>query len=47
MKQNQNWGVEESDDTEDVFTPWPEDWDYFTDDKEIDVRTFIIDIYLL
>ncbi|OAD61216.1 Peptidyl-prolyl cis-trans isomerase D, partial [Eufriesea mexicana] len=43
LKQNQNWGVEESDDTEDVFTPWPEDWDYFTEVKEIDCN-YVIEV---
>ncbi|XP_076676692.1 cyclophilin 40 isoform X1 [Andrena cerasifolii] len=27
LKASQEWGLEENDGTEDVFTPWPEDWD--------------------
>lgn len=28
LKRNENWGLEENDGSEDVYTPWPEDWDY-------------------
>ncbi|XP_076176310.1 cyclophilin 40 isoform X1 [Ptiloglossa arizonensis] len=28
LTQVEDWGLEENDGTEDVFTPWPEDWDY-------------------
>jgi len=28
LKKGENWGLEENDGSEDVFTPWPEDWDY-------------------
>ncbi|KYN34857.1 Peptidyl-prolyl cis-trans isomerase D [Trachymyrmex septentrionalis] len=28
LKKGENWGLEENDGSEDVYTPWPEDWDY-------------------
>ncbi|XP_014487537.1 PREDICTED: peptidyl-prolyl cis-trans isomerase D isoform X2 [Dinoponera quadriceps] len=28
LKRNESWGMEENDGSEDVYTPWPEDWDY-------------------
>ncbi|XP_076282843.1 cyclophilin 40 isoform X2 [Lasioglossum baleicum] len=36
IKPGQNWGLEENDGTEDVFCPWPEDWDDITDKNETD-----------
>nr|XP_012138417.1 PREDICTED: peptidyl-prolyl cis-trans isomerase D isoform X5 [Megachile rotundata] len=41
LKQGQNWGMEESDGTEDTFTPWPEDWSYCTDHKGLDYKYII------
>lgn len=41
LKQGQNWGMEESDGTEDTFTPWPEDWSYYTDHKGLDYKYII------
>ncbi|CAL7936946.1 unnamed protein product [Xylocopa violacea] len=38
LKQDQNWGLEENDGTEDVFTPWPEDWNYSTNIKNLDQK---------
>lgn len=38
IKQGQDWGLNESDGTEDIFTPWPEDWDYCADIKRLDVN---------
>ncbi|KOC71330.1 Peptidyl-prolyl cis-trans isomerase D [Habropoda laboriosa] len=38
LKDGQNWGIEENDSTEDVFTPWPEDWDYSTDNKRLNYK---------
>lgn len=34
--------MEENDGTDDVFTPWPEDWNYSRHIKQLDVRVFII-----
>ncbi|XP_018301457.1 peptidyl-prolyl cis-trans isomerase D [Mycetomoellerius zeteki] len=31
LKKDENWGLEENDGSEDVYTPWPEDWDYSQD----------------
>lgn len=31
--------MEENDGTEDVFTPWPEDWNYSRHIKQLDVRS--------
>ncbi|XP_011684552.1 PREDICTED: peptidyl-prolyl cis-trans isomerase D isoform X2 [Wasmannia auropunctata] len=28
LKKGEDWGLEENDGTEDVFPPWPEDWNY-------------------
>ncbi|KAK2584640.1 hypothetical protein KPH14_006988 [Odynerus spinipes] len=28
LKKGESWNLEENDGTEDVYTPWPEDWDY-------------------
>ncbi|KYN00494.1 PREDICTED: peptidyl-prolyl cis-trans isomerase D [Cyphomyrmex costatus] len=28
LKKGESWGLEENDGSEDVYTPWPEDWDY-------------------
>ncbi|GAB1863458.1 40 kDa peptidyl-prolyl cis-trans isomerase [Camponotus japonicus] len=28
FKKDENWGLEENDGSEDVYTPWPEDWDH-------------------
>ncbi|KMQ95238.1 peptidyl-prolyl cis-trans isomerase d-like protein [Lasius niger] len=28
LKKDENWGLEENDGSKDVYTPWPEDWDY-------------------
>ena len=28
LKRGENWGLEENDGTNDVFTPWPDDWYY-------------------
>ncbi|XP_043485847.1 peptidyl-prolyl cis-trans isomerase D [Polistes fuscatus] len=28
LKRGENWNLEENDGSEDVYTPWPEDWDY-------------------
>ncbi|CAK9804666.1 Peptidyl-prolyl cis-trans isomerase D [Anthophora quadrimaculata] len=38
LKEGQNWGMEENDGTEDVFTPWPEDWVYSTDNKRLNYK---------
>ena len=37
LKASQEWGLEENDGTEDVFTPWPEDWDPKSN-KELDPK---------
>ena len=34
--------MEENDGTEDVFTAWPEDWNYSRHIKQLDVRVFVI-----
>ncbi|XP_076376321.1 cyclophilin 40 [Megalopta genalis] len=36
IKPGQDWGLEENDGTEDVFSPWPDDWDYAIKSKESD-----------
>ncbi|XP_034170813.1 cyclophilin 40 isoform X1 [Osmia lignaria lignaria] len=41
LKQGQDWGLNESDGTEDIFTPWPEDWDYCADIKGLDYKYMI------
>lgn len=41
LKYDKNWGMEENDDTEDVFTPWPEDWDYSKDIERLNVRILL------
>nr|XP_050849648.1 uncharacterized protein LOC127063672 isoform X3 [Vespula vulgaris] len=28
LKRGENWNLEENDGSEDIYTPWPEDWDY-------------------
>ncbi|XP_011629445.2 LOW QUALITY PROTEIN: peptidyl-prolyl cis-trans isomerase D, partial [Pogonomyrmex barbatus] len=28
LKRNGSWGLEENDGSEDIYTPWPEDWNY-------------------
>ncbi|XP_076641497.1 cyclophilin 40 [Halictus rubicundus] len=38
IKPGQDWGLEENDGTEDVFCPWPEDWDDITDTKKTDSK---------
>lgn len=43
LKHNQNWELEENDGTEDVFTPWPEDWDYSKNIKRQDYK-YIMDV---
>lgn len=43
LKLHENWGMEENDGTEDVFTPWPEDWYYSTKIKQLDY-TCIMDV---
>ncbi|XP_043515061.1 peptidyl-prolyl cis-trans isomerase D-like isoform X1 [Frieseomelitta varia] len=40
---HENWGMEENDDTEDVFTPWPEDWDYSKDIERLNYK-YIMDV---
>ena len=39
--------MEENDDTEDVFTPWPEDWDYSKDIERLNVRILLLDYRFL
>lgn len=34
--------MEENDNTEDVFTPWPEDWDYSKDIEKLNVRILLL-----
>ncbi|XP_053975182.1 peptidyl-prolyl cis-trans isomerase D [Hylaeus anthracinus] len=43
LKEGQDWGLEENDGTEDVFTPWPEDWDYCMNIKGVD-DTYITEV---
>ncbi|XP_017880488.1 peptidyl-prolyl cis-trans isomerase CYP19-3-like isoform X2 [Ceratina calcarata] len=43
LRLEEDWGMEENDGTEDVFTPWPEDWNYSTEIKELDC-TYIVDV---
>ncbi|XP_043253431.1 peptidyl-prolyl cis-trans isomerase D [Colletes gigas] len=38
LKEGQDWDLEENDGTEDVFAPWPEDWDYSVDNKRLDYK---------
>ncbi|XP_006622320.1 peptidyl-prolyl cis-trans isomerase D isoform X1 [Apis dorsata] len=38
LKGDQNWGMEENDGTDDVFTPWPEDWNYSRHIKQLDYK---------
>ncbi|XP_076619620.1 cyclophilin 40 [Colletes latitarsis] len=38
LKEGQNWDLEENNGTEDVFAPWPEDWDYSMDIKKLDYK---------
>ncbi|XP_070150287.1 peptidyl-prolyl cis-trans isomerase D isoform X1 [Polyergus mexicanus] len=28
LKKDEDWGLEENDGSEDIYTPWPEDWNY-------------------
>ncbi|XP_076235927.1 cyclophilin 40 [Calliopsis andreniformis] len=36
LKPGEDWGLEENDNTEDVFTPWPEDWNYTKNIEQLD-----------
>lgn len=40
MKKDENWGLEENDGSKDVYTPWPEDWDYSLYIERLSVNYF-------
>lgn len=43
LKRDGNWGLEENDGSMDVFTPWPEDWDYSGQSEELD-HDYVTDV---
>lgn len=38
MKKDENWGLEENDGSEDVYTPFPEDWNYSLQTSKLTVN---------
>ncbi|KAG7198420.1 hypothetical protein KM043_005808 [Ampulex compressa] len=35
IKRGEKWGLEEDDGSKDIYTPWPEDWDYSENEKQL------------
>lgn len=42
LKRGENWNLEENDGSEDIYTPWPEDWDYALCTDKLTVSIYFI-----
>lgn len=43
LRRGENWGLNECDGTEDVFPPWPEDWDYSSETEKMSYK-YVTDV---